>query len=101
MQVHDAVWLRHRQWAKSDRVEQRKERRVRPDAQREGEHGYGGEAGILQQLAAGEAKVVHINVWRSGPRSDEDPISKDQAPKKSQFPNPKHQTTRSRRCLVI
>jgi hypothetical protein len=31
-------------------------------AQREREHGDGGEAGVLQQLAEGEAKVVHGSV---------------------------------------
>jgi len=47
-------------------------RRVRPDAEREREHGlsacpahagHGGEAGVLQQLAQGEFQVVHL---RSG-----------------------------------
>ena len=33
--------------------------RVRPDTKREREHGYRGEAWILQQLAEGEFKVVH------------------------------------------
>jgi hypothetical protein len=33
--------------------------RVRPDTEREGEHGHGGEAGVLQQLAEGVFEVVH------------------------------------------
>ena len=32
---------------------------IRPDAQREREHGHGGEAGVLQQLSKGKANVVH------------------------------------------
>ena len=59
MQVDDAIRLRHRQWAKSDRVEQREHSRVRPDAQREREHGHGRKARVLQQLAEGELEVVH------------------------------------------
>ena len=35
------------------------DRRVRPDAEREREHGHGGEAGVFQQLAEGEFEVVH------------------------------------------
>jgi hypothetical protein len=31
--------------------------RVRPDAEREREHGHGGEAGVLQQLAEGEFEI--------------------------------------------
>src|SRR5438105_3821660 len=34
--------------------------RVRPDAQRQRKHRHGGEAGVLQQLTEGVAKVVHI-----------------------------------------
>ena len=32
-----------------------------PDAEREGEHGDGGEPGVLQQLAEGEFQVIHEN----------------------------------------
>ena len=35
-----------------------RQRGVRPDAQREREHGHGGEAGVLQQLAERVAKVI-------------------------------------------
>jgi len=33
--------------------------RVRPDAERECEHGHGGEAGVLEQLAESEFQIVH------------------------------------------
>src|SRR5438034_7570001 len=33
--------------------------RVSPDAKREGEHGHGGEPGVLQQLAKGEFEIIH------------------------------------------
>src|SRR5438128_9779899 len=48
-------------------VNQAENRCVRPDAEREREHGNGGEAGVLQQLAEGEAEVVHgwLSVVRS------------------------------------
>src|SRR5437764_9171668 len=37
---------------------------VRPDAERERKHGTGGEAGVLQQLAEGEAEVVEHKCYR-------------------------------------
>ena len=51
--------LPHRQRPKHERVDDREHRRIRPDAQREREHGHGGEPGVLQHLAEGEFEVVH------------------------------------------
>jgi hypothetical protein len=42
-----------------NRVDQAVDRRVRPDAKREREHGHGGEAGVLAQLPEGEFQIVH------------------------------------------
>lgn len=41
------------------RVDDAKDRRIRPDTQRQREHRHSGEAGILQQMANGEAEVLH------------------------------------------
>ena len=38
-------------------VDETEHRDVRPDAEREREHGRGGEAGMLQQLAEGEFEI--------------------------------------------
>ncbi len=35
------------------------DRGIGPDAEREREHGHGGEAGVLQQLAEGEFEIIH------------------------------------------
>ncbi len=45
--------------------------RARPDAEREREHGHGGEAGVLAQLADGVSKIIHrmsglLDEWMSG-----------------------------------
>src|SRR2546426_8831867 len=42
-------------------IDDAKDGRVRPDAEREREHGHGGEAGGLQQVAEGTAKIVKHN----------------------------------------
>jgi len=47
------------QRAQENGVDEAEDGRVRPDAQREREHGHGGEAGGFQQLAEGEFKIVH------------------------------------------
>src|SRR5204863_9776983 len=44
---------------------------VRPDAEREREHSHGGEARVLQQLADGEAKIIHIGAPPSDRLSDQ------------------------------
>jgi hypothetical protein len=53
-----------RQHFEQHRVKHAENRRVRPDAEREREHSHGGEAGILEELAEGEAKVVHSSLNR-------------------------------------
>src|SRR5205809_5420644 len=50
---------RYGQWTEKEKVRQRKHRRIGPDAQREREHGHGGETGVFQQLAEGGFEVVH------------------------------------------
>ena len=40
------------------RIDSRENRRIRPDGEREGQHGDDAEAWVLQQLANGEAKVL-------------------------------------------
>src|SRR5437867_9965118 len=45
-------------------IEQSEQRQIRPDAERQREHGHGSEAGILQQLAEGEFEVVHGSLKR-------------------------------------
>src|SRR5439155_10759794 len=45
------------QRTQQNRIDRAEDRRVRSDAEREREHGYEGEAGILEQLAESEAKV--------------------------------------------
>src|SRR5437762_1558083 len=53
-----AIRLLNRQWSEQHSVDDAEDGRVRPDAQGERDHGHGGEAGLLQQLAEGVAKVV-------------------------------------------
>src|SRR6266516_2423921 len=48
-----------REWPKKYAVNQGDYGQINPDAQREREHGHGGEPGVLQQLAEGEFEVVH------------------------------------------
>jgi hypothetical protein len=47
------------QRSKQQLIDRSKDRGVRPNADGEREHGHGGEAGVFQQLAEGEFKVVH------------------------------------------
>ncbi len=58
--AHEAVRLRIGQGPEQDRVEHAEDGGGRPDPEGQREHGDGGEAGVLQQLAKGEAEVVHI-----------------------------------------
>src|SRR6266516_7150487 len=58
-QCHQLLWLLHRQRPEQQFVDLAKNSRVSPDAEREREHGHGGEAGILQQLAKGEFEIIH------------------------------------------
>jgi hypothetical protein len=51
--------VRVRKPSKQDRVHDAEHGSIRADAEREREHGHGGEAGVLQQLAEGEFEVVH------------------------------------------
>ena len=53
--------MRIRQRLKQQRVQNAEHRSVDAKAEGEREHGHGGEAGILQQLAQGEFDVVHLN----------------------------------------
>src|SRR5437762_1751794 len=48
-----------REWPQEDGVEYAKDCSVGPDAQRERDHGHGGETGVLQQLAEGEFEIIH------------------------------------------
>src|SRR6266567_2830063 len=48
-----------RQWPQQHRLHDAKHGRASPDAKREREHGHGAETRVLQQLAEGEAKVIH------------------------------------------
>src|SRR5213079_2843772 len=87
----------HRQRPEQDRVDNREDGGVRPDAEREREHGHGGEAGVLEQLAEGEFQIVHCSLsvvgcqWSVVPcRSQAKfPKPKTQAPEKSQAANRK------------
>ena len=51
----EAVRLRHRQRAYEQLIDDAEDGGVGADAEREGEDGHGGEAGMLEQLADGEA----------------------------------------------
>src|SRR5206468_2889576 len=59
---HQPVRFRIRQRLEQHAIDDAEDRRVRPDAEREREHGHGGEAGDFQQLTNGVAKVVHTSV---------------------------------------
>src|SRR5438874_4045867 len=73
-----------RQRAEQKSVDNAENRRVGTDAEREREHGHGGEAGVLQQLAEGEAEIlqqcVHSlrcdRVWPRYARFERYPCSK-------------------------
>ena len=49
----------HRQQPQHHLINEAENRCVRPDAERKCEHGHGGEAGILQQLAESEFEIIH------------------------------------------
>src|SRR6266446_5097906 len=61
-QRHELPRLLHRQRPEQQFVDLAKNRRVRPNAERKGEHRYGGKAGVLQQLAEGEFEIIHFSV---------------------------------------
>src|SRR5437773_1853195 len=94
--------LFERQRSKKHGIHNTKNRRVRPDAEREREHGHGGEAGVFQQLAKGEFEIVHGS-WSvvSGPLSVAGQIPKHQAPEKSQASNSKPRCGGSRLEIEI
>src|SRR5438309_9725112 len=58
---HSNQSLRLRIWQRLEQhaVDDTEHRGVRPDTEREREHGHGGEAGVLQQLAEGEFEIIH------------------------------------------
>src|SRR5438874_10385756 len=67
--LHDSVRLEERQRPQEYCVYDAEDRRVRSDSKREREHGYGGEAGVLQQLAEGEFEIIHNATPPSDPLS--------------------------------
>ena len=58
MEIDETARVLDRQRSPHDRVKQRKDACISPDAQREREDGHPGEAEVLQQLAEGEAKII-------------------------------------------
>jgi len=56
---HQLLCVLHLQRSEQKLVDQTEDGGVRPDAQREREHGHSGEAGVLQQLAEGEFEIIH------------------------------------------
>src|SRR6266702_2727511 len=56
---YQAIWVLEWKRPEQHRVDDTENRGVRADAEREREHGHGREAGVLQQLAEGEAEIVH------------------------------------------
>src|SRR5438034_11612308 len=56
---NELVSVCKRQAQKKNRVNDTENSGVRPNAEREREHGHGGETGIFQQLAEGEFEFVH------------------------------------------
>src|ERR1051326_6324076 len=61
--AHQSFRLREVQRSKHECVDDREDRRVRSDAERERKDGYCGEAGVLQQLAEGVPKVIKHSKW--------------------------------------
>ncbi len=53
------VRMAHRQRPQQQSINDAEDHAIRPDPEREREHGHGGEAGVLQQLTKGEFQVVH------------------------------------------
>ena len=62
-QHDEAVRLRIRQRLEKDSVDHAEDRCIRPNAQRQCEHGHAAEAWALQQQAQGIAKVIHFTVY--------------------------------------
>ena len=93
-QSHKRVRILDGKRLEQEFVQDAKDRRIRPDAQREREHSHGGEAGVLQQLAKGEFEIVHGS-WSvvSGPLSVAGQIPKPQTPSSREIPSIKFQTT--------
>ena len=58
-QQHNRFGILDRKRFEHGGVNQAEDRRIRPDAEREREHGHGGKAAVLQQLAEGEFEVIH------------------------------------------
>ena len=58
------LWVLNGERAQQEFVDQAEDRRVGSDADREREHGHGGEAGVFQQLAEGESQVIHSSLNR-------------------------------------
>src|SRR5205809_4101682 len=62
-------------------IDETEDGRVRPDAQRQREHGHVGEAGVLQQLAGGEFEIIHDaeppldRLWSRGAPEDSMPAT--------------------------
>src|SRR6266568_8586614 len=67
---YQPIRLRVRQGAEQDSVDKTEYGRGRPDAERQREHGHGGETRVLQQLAEGVAKVIKHN--KRGPSAFRD-----------------------------
>ena len=73
------------------RIHKREDGRVRPDAERQGEHGDGGEAGIFEELTKSVAEVVHIcDFWFTIDELAKSQIPGSKLQNKSQTPNSKH-----------
>src|SRR5439155_22813777 len=58
VQAHEAVGIGVGDGIEQHRLHHAENSGVGPDAEREREHGYGSEAGVLPQLAEGVAKVI-------------------------------------------
>src|SRR5207302_11061166 len=56
---HETLGLFERQRSKQHGVDDAEDGGIGPDTQCECEHGYGGEAGVLKQLAKGEFEIIH------------------------------------------
>src|SRR5881396_2024722 len=68
-------------------VHDAEERRVRADPESQGQERHGGEAGVFEQLAEGEAKVVHFRIYDLRFTRWQIQNPKHQAPEKSPFQN--------------
>jgi len=59
---HQPICIRQRQRPDQNGIHHGEDAQIRPETNRQREHGHGGEAGVLQQLAQGEAEVEHGEV---------------------------------------